>query len=40
MDPLVFVLAPLVLAAIAGLAGYLPAHRALRIEPTTALLYE
>jgi putative ABC transport system permease protein len=36
-DPLTFVLAPVVLAAAALLACYLPARRAARISPTAAL---
>ena len=36
-DPLTFALMVVVLAAVAGLAGYLPARRASRIEPMSAL---
>ena len=39
-DPLVFVLAPLVLTAIAFLAVWLPARRAARIDPIIALRAE
>jgi putative ABC transport system permease protein len=39
-DPGVFLAAPLALVAVAALAGILPARRALRIEPTSALRYE
>jgi ABC-type antimicrobial peptide transport system permease subunit len=36
-DPLVFVLAPLVLASASMFASYLPARRATRVNPLTAL---
>ena len=39
-DPLIFVGATLVLALAAGLAGYIPARRAARIDPIKALRYE
>jgi putative ABC transport system permease protein len=40
IDPVVFVAAPLVLAAAALAASYLPARRASRITPLTALRTE
>jgi predicted permease len=39
-DPLVFAITPVLIAAIALLASFIPAHRAMRVEPMVALKYE
>ena len=40
LDPLVMIGAPLLLLVATGLASYIPARRALRVEPVAALRVE
>jgi ABC-type antimicrobial peptide transport system permease subunit len=39
-DPMVMAIAAALLAIVALAAGFIPAHRASRVDPMTALRYE
>ena len=39
-DPVVFVCVPALLLAIAAVASYIPARKAMRVDPVVALKYE